>query len=219
MSGPTGSTNSIVKKLIILAVAALAYAASYWPSHWFRGHVLDALGNPPFAGPWMLFEHAFVFSTLTATACLIAWLVLIAAGLMGPIPLGRGKGMVFWGVVGAAVSIAATFALLALTHPDALHWIPPKPWSIAGNLFSNFYEEFIYRGFLLAALTRVFGFWPAALVSSSLFGMSHSQYPLDIKILVGAIGFLFCLIARRAQTIWAPWISHMGLDVVVDLFF
>jgi len=32
------------------------------------------------------------------------------------------------------------------------------------------YEEFVFRGFLLAALTAVFGFWPAAILSSLAFG-------------------------------------------------
>jgi hypothetical protein len=30
--------------------------------------------------------------------------------------------------------------------------LAPVPWKIAGNVFSNFYEEFVYRGFMLVAL-------------------------------------------------------------------
>ena len=35
------------------------------------------------------------------------------------------------------------------------------------------YEEFVFRGFLLAALTAVFGFWPAAILSSLAFGAAY----------------------------------------------
>jgi len=121
-----------------------------------------------------------------------------------------------WGVAGGVATLAVTIAFFEIRYPGAIHYIEPKAWSIAGNIFSNFYEEFLYRGFLLVALTAVFGFWPAAVISSVAFGASHTQYPLDVRALISVAGVMWSVVARQARSIWAPYISHMVLDVVGD---
>jgi membrane protease YdiL (CAAX protease family) len=110
-----------------------------------------------------------------------------------------------------------TLAYFQITAPEAIHYVPPKPWIIGGNLFSNFFEEFIFRGFLLAALTAVFGFWPAAILSSVAFGAVHTQYPMLLQLLVASAGFVYCIVMKLSRTLWAPWLSHMSLDLVIDM--
>ena len=95
-------------------------------------------------------------------------------------------------------------------------WIDPVPWKIAGNVFSNFYEEFVYRGFMLAALAAAIGFWPAAIISSAMWGYTHSQYPLSLQALIMAVGVYFSWLMRKAQSLWTPYASHMVLDIVGD---
>jgi membrane protease YdiL (CAAX protease family) len=106
--------------------------------------------------------------------------------------------------------------LVATGQGSAIRWIDPDPWSIAGNVFSNFYEEFIFRGFLLAALAAVIGFWPAAIVTSAAWAAMHTQYPLSIQLTVFATGVLLAWVVKSARTLWAPWGSHMIMDVVLD---
>jgi len=55
------------------------------PSQWLRDAVLHALGDPPYRGPWMTFEHLFLFSTLCAATCLILWTAFARRGLMPPL--------------------------------------------------------------------------------------------------------------------------------------
>ncbi|MDQ6929421.1 MAG: CPBP family intramembrane metalloprotease [Candidatus Eremiobacteraeota bacterium] len=125
-----------------------------------------------------------------------------------------------WGSLGGIISAVVALGALYLLNPrGALHWIGFDVWKLAGNFFSNFYEEFIYRGFLLVALTALFGFWPAAVASSALFGFSHAQYPMPLQVLVSLLGFFWCWILRKAKTLWAQYTSHMVLDIVVDAVF
>lgn len=82
----------------------------------------------------------------------------------------------------------------------------------------KFFEELICRGFLLAALAAALGFWPAAILSSIAFGAVHTQFPFAIQVLVGVAGFAWCLVAARAKSLLAPYISHMTLDWLIDPF-
>jgi membrane protease YdiL (CAAX protease family) len=210
------TSAGIPQKLFILIVAALAFAVKFGPSEWVLKHGFEALGRPPYAGPPAVLQHALLYSTATAFACLVGWLLLSAVKLLPPIALGRGRRPLLWGFLGAVIAIALTLAFFEVTGLAKLHYIPPKPWILAGNLFSNFYEEFIFRGFLLVALSAVFGFWPAALITSAAFGLVHDQYPLTVQGLVAAGGLVFAIAMKQAQTLWAPFLAHMGLDVVVD---
>ena len=40
--------------------------------------------------------------------------------------------------------------------------------------------------------------------------------PLQLQALVAAMGFLWCVIKHQTASMWAPWISHTGLDIVAD---
>jgi membrane protease YdiL (CAAX protease family) len=96
-------------------------------------------------------------------------------------------------VIGGVTAIAAALAFFALVYPPGtLHWIDPNPWKIGGTLVSNFCEEFVRRGIVLACLAAVSGFWPAAVRSSAAWGFSHDQYPLLLQLLIVAVGTGCC---------------------------
>jgi membrane protease YdiL (CAAX protease family) len=161
--------------------------------------------------------HLLLYSTFPAAVCAVLWLILSNEGLLAPIPLTRGQNLVGYGVLGAAVAIVATIALVLMTpEVGMLRWIGIDPWGVAGNVFSNFYEEFIFRGFILAGLTAVVGFWPATVIASGLWAAQHTQYPLNFRVLIGAVGILWCWMRIRARTLWAPYLSHEIMDTVLD---
>ncbi len=205
-------------KAVILACAALAYATRFQPSDLIHGIGQHALGDPPYRGfVGMFLPHLLLYSTLTAAACAVLWLLLARFKRLPPIPLGRGCATLRWAIAGGLSALGLTLAVVAaMSPPGTIHWIGLNGWSVAGNLFSNFFEEFIYRGFLLTALTAVFGFWPAAVVSSALWGFGHQQYPYWLQTLIAVVGVSWCWIARRARTLWAPYGAHMLLDTVAD---
>ena len=209
----------MVKKVVILMIAAGAYAVGFWPTWWVRDAVLEAFGNPAYRGVWILIPHVFLYTTLSALICLVLWLALIRVKWLEPIPSAISRSVVIWGLIGGIVGAVVALGIFASLQPGAIHAAQIDPWIAAANLFSNFYEEFVFRGFLLAALTAVFGFWPAAILSSVAFGATHAQYPLEFQAIIAVFGLAWCWIVRRTRSIWAAWIAHMSLDWIVDPFF
>src|SRR6185436_13845046 len=133
-------------------------------------------------------------------------------------PFALSRGVVIWGLVAGVITALASFAYFAIQMPDAVHAARFNPWIAGANIFSNFYEEFIFRGFLLATLAAVFGFWPAAALSSIAFAAVHIQYPLDLQALIAASAVLWCWIVRRTKSVWSAYVAHMTLDWIVDPF-
>jgi membrane protease YdiL (CAAX protease family) len=209
----------MMRKLAILTIAAGAYAVGFWPSSWLRHAVLKAFGNPAYKGVWILIPHVLLYTTLSALTCLVLWLALIRLKWLEPMPFAVSRSVVIWSLICGGVSVVVTFGVLAGLRLAPIHAAQVNPWVATANLFSNFYEEFVFRGFLLAALTAVFGFWPAAILSSVAFGATHAQYPLELRAVISVVGLLWCWLVRRTSSLWSAWIAHMGLDWIVDPFF
>jgi membrane protease YdiL (CAAX protease family) len=209
---------SVLQKAMLMVAAAVAFASLSWPNSLILKTGLEALGNPPYAGfKGAFLPHLLLYSTLGAGISALLWWLFVRAGLLAP-PQLRGSGrIILLGVVGGILSLAVTLAVAWAIFPaGAIHWIDPVPWKIAGNLFSNFFEEFIFRGFILAALQPVAGFWVAALASSALWAVTHTQYPLAGQLLIFVIGVGYCWLLREAGSLWAPYTAHMVLDLMAD---
>jgi len=201
----------------LLAAAAAVYLIGLWPTWWVRDTVLRAADFPAYAGLWKFLPHLLLYSTLPALAAGVAWIAFARAGVIDAPPLGKGHRPLGKILIGAFGAIALVLVVLIATgQGSAIRWIDPDPWSIAGNVFSNFYEEFIFRGFLLAALAAVIGFLPAAAVTSALWAATHTQYPLSLQITIFVVGVVLAWLAQSARTIWAPYGAHMIMDVVLD---
>ena len=201
----------------LLAAAAAVYLIGLWPTWWVRDTVLRAADFPAYAGLWKFLPHLLLYSTLPALVAGVAWIAFARAGVIDGPPLGKGHRPLGKVLIAGFGAIALVLGVLIATgQGSAIRWIDPDPWSIAGNVFSNFYEEFIFRGFLLTALAAVIGFLPAAVVTSALWAATHTQYPLSLQVTVFAVGVLLAWVAQRARTIWAPWGAHMIMDVVLD---
>jgi membrane protease YdiL (CAAX protease family) len=210
--------RAMLRKLILLLCAIGAYVIGFQPTWWVRDTALEAFGSPAYEGVWILIPHVLLYTTLSALTCLVLWLVLIRARWLEPMPFAISRSVLIWGVAAGVLSAAVTFGFVILRMPGALHAPQIDPWLAGANIFSNFYEEFVFRGFLLAALTAVFGFWPAAIISSLAFGAVHAQYPLELQALIAACGVIWCWVVRRTRSIWAAWIAHMALDWLTDPF-
>jgi membrane protease YdiL (CAAX protease family) len=81
---------------------------------------MAAVGSHEYRGPWIVFEHAFVYSLTAAALSVILWLVLARRGLLPPLRdslrFTPSRPIVWWGVgVGLAVTglNIAIFAVLA----------------------------------------------------------------------------------------------------------
>ena len=77
------------------------------------------------------------------------------------------------------------------------------------------FEEYFCRGYLLFTLTTGIGFWPAAVLSSILFGVLHTANPGETAfgcVSTGVFGFLFCVILRRTGNLWMPIGFHAAYN-------
>ncbi|MES1199580.1 MAG: CPBP family intramembrane glutamic endopeptidase [Pseudomonadota bacterium] len=207
----------LVQRGTLIAVALAAYLVNLWPTPWVRDAVLNAFHHPPYEGVWILIPHVLLYTTLQALFCLAAWSILARLEWMPALRLSRRLSTIGWGLGVGLVSVALLVAFFFATgQAGAFHAPRVNPWIAAANIFSNFYEEYVFRGFILAALTAALGFWPAAIISSLAFGATHTQYPLSLQALIAALAVLWAWAGKRAGGLLAPYTAHMTLDWLID---
>lgn len=215
MSSTAG--HSIARRTVLIGAAAAAYGVNFWPSPLLRNAVLSAFGNPPYQGVWLLIPHLFLYTTLQALVCLLLWTVLVRAGWMSKLQLSLRRRTFTWGLGAGLFSIAVMVAFFFATgQAGAFHAPHVDPWNAGANIFSNFFEEYVYRGFILAALAAALGFWPAAILSSIMFGATHTQYPLVLQAMIAALAVVWAWAGKRGGGLLAPYTAHMALDWILD---
>jgi membrane protease YdiL (CAAX protease family) len=126
----------------------------------------------------------------------LAWGILALSVLM---LLMRGAGVFFFGDL--ALHGARVFKFAAF-------------WG-AYFLLVGFFEEFTFRGYTQFTLARGIGFWPAALMLSSVFGGVHLQNPGEAwvgALCAGLIGLFFCFTLRRTGSLWFAAGMHASWD-------
>jgi uncharacterized protein len=82
-------------------------------------------------------------------------------------------------------------------------------------LLVGLFEEFLVRGYTQFTLARGMGFWPAAVLLSAVFGLSHLQNPGEAwtgELAAGFIGLFFCLTLRRTGSLWFAVGFHAAWD-------
>ena len=202
----------------LLFGVAIAVGSNFWPGRAVLTFGLSVLGNPPYEGFVGAFlPHLLLYSTVMALVSAILWWILMQARILKGPRFGNVRQSIGLGLVGGIAGIILTLLVVWVTMPTGtIHWIAPAPWKIAGNVFSNFFEEFVFRGFVLCALRRLFGFWPAAVLSSVIWAALHTQYPLSLRLVILVVGVGLCWLLRRAQSLWAPYFAHEVLDLIGD---
>jgi uncharacterized protein len=213
--GPNG-LRAAWRLLIFFAILATLYGVETL--------ILRALGHRD------LSEGRFAAQGLgwwmTHTKILVTFLVLIASWIMARIerrrvadygiPFRRAFRRGFW--QGAAIGFAAITALLGAMRAIgifsfgriALHGTQLGKYAVLAGvifLFGGFFEESLFRGYVQFTLTTGIGFWPAAMLTSTLFGYVHhsnSGETLVGTFSAGVAGFFFCLLLRRTGDLWMP---------------
>lgn len=130
-------------------------------------------------------------------------------------------------LVGIVVTVA-NFLLNAIAHGiPAFDWERVTWNSIIGtSILIGFVEEIPFRGFISQKFQERMTFWPANVVSSSLFLLIHFpgwialhllQVPSVVAVFV--IGFLLAVIFHYSRSLWSSIVAHSGNDLISLLIF
>ena len=165
-------------------------------------------------------QHALGGTLVAAAICLAGWWVLWRLALL-PSPrrlLTAGPSARRTVIVGLACAAAVAAYTLAFAVAIGIPFqFRPMPWTMAGNVLSNLFEEIVYRGFLIQAGVVALGHRHLAIaVSALVFAAAHEQYPWEYRVVMLPVAWLFAFAAVRAGSLLAPWIAHQVLDVVAD---
>ena len=130
-------------------------------------------------------------------------------GLGGPRALPRFSWGAFWGV---ALMSALAGCLIAgrqvaidgrlLSGADVVAYAVAYG---AAFVIAAIAEEALYRGYAQAALARLVGFWPAAILLSLTFGLVHLSNPGESSIAMAnavVAGIVLCLCLRLSGSLW-----------------
>jgi uncharacterized protein len=173
-----------------------------------------------------LIAASIVFLT-TAVMAIIEKRDLAAYGL----PLRQCLGRRFW--LGAVFGLVTMTMVVAAMHVAGV--IAFSKGTVQGQALATFatfaaitfvfgamFEELTCRGYLLFTLTTGLGFWPAALVSSAIFGLLHAGNHGETAFgcfSTGVFGFLFCVLLRRTGNLWMPIGFHAAYNWAESFFY
>lgn len=142
-----------------------------------------------------------------------------------------------WSVIQFAMRIAAISLLIEMIHGSSRDFVPNNPlYHATYDLYitivlfvvvvvlAPFVEELVFRGLVLRALMRRFGFAIAAIVSSALFGLAHAHEEPTligatiITVMMFTFGLLQCFLVRRTGRLVPAIGVHMTLNGVAFAF-
>jgi len=111
------------------------------------------------------------------------------------------------------------FGALVLSNTDIVKW---ALLYVLVFILVALTEEFSARGYALYTLTRIAGFWPAAILTAIVFGYTHVGNSGEDWIglaNVGLFGLLACLLLQRTGNLWMPIGLHMAWDWGETFFY
>jgi membrane protease YdiL (CAAX protease family) len=147
------------------------------------------------------------------------------------LPLRQCLGEKFW--AGVLVGLATMTTLMAAMHlagvvslskgtAQGSALVTYAVFAAVGFVFGAAFEELLCRGYLLFTLTTGLGFWPAAVLSSTLFAVLHRLNPGETWFgcfSTGVFGLLLCVILRRTGNLWMPIGFHASYNWAESFFY
>jgi membrane protease YdiL (CAAX protease family) len=84
-------------------------------------------------------------------------------------------------------------------------------------LTAGFCEEFLFRGYLIWALTPALGWWGAATVSAPLFGLAHAYQGWLGVVRTTLVGVVFVAVVRAFDSLYPAIALHAIIDLAAGL--
>src|SRR6266478_2195125 len=193
--------------------------------------LLDVVAGAFIRAPTGLHRELFVFDAIGKMLLVgVAWgLIRLRGETLGDIGLKRPASWTRTFMIGIAFA-AIVFIAMYLSEKAGFRRDLSKFKDVQGNLEltlfgvfyafigAGFYEEFMFRGFLMQGVAMLFGAsrgaWiVACIIQGALFGVAHAyQNPLGIAI-TGTLGVLMGLIVLASgRNLWPVIIGHGLFD-------
>jgi membrane protease YdiL (CAAX protease family) len=178
----------------------------------------------------MMLGEADVFAAAAIPALIMARFEKREWGDYG-LPLGEAFSKLFcagaaWGFLGITFLLVILYGMRAFDFGHVvLHGLRMVRFAAFwGVLFLlvGLTEEFMLRGYSQFTLARGIGFWPAAVVLSTVFGAVHLKNPGEAwvgALAAGVIGLFFCLTLRRTGSLWFAVGFHAAWDWGESFFY
>lgn len=186
---------------------------------------VKAFGRPHGSiGPqFLLFTEAVNFALLAGLTVLLALMERAPWESYG-LPLREAFNANFW--VGLLLGLAEASVLIGLI--EVFGGFSLDGWALQGRaiagwgvfhfvlfIFVGLYEEFLFRGYPQAALSKLIGFWPAAIALSMGFGLVHLYNRGENWVGAASVmfvGLLFAFTLKRTGNLWYAVGLHAGFD-------
>ncbi len=177
----------------------------------------------PFSPRSFLWQELLSFMAAIGAALLMAKLEGRPMGLYG-LPWSRGFGKLFWqGWLLGLVEVTLLIGFIAAFGGYAfgsfsLHGLEAARWGtlwFVAFVSVGLSEEYLFRGYTQYTLAQGVGFWPAAVLLSTLFGAMHLRNPGESYVGaagVVATGLVFAFALRRTGNLWLAVGWHASFD-------
>lgn len=211
----------LIRQPDILVLAALLFAAFSQQRMVRQPQVALSASRP------LIYLQGAIFLTILGAITVVALTLPGARTLVIP----ADGGVAREALIGLAIGVGAALVItvwerLARIEETALtrHMIPQtsreKALFALLSLAAGVGEELAFRGFLIDRLGAWTGLPPLAmLVSSLLFGLSHSYQGWSGVVRTGAVGLALALLVWWRGDLLAAMVAHFVFDVVAGLYF
>jgi membrane protease YdiL (CAAX protease family) len=217
--------GALVVFLTVILIGGVAYTVS---------HGLDVSGTTRAmsAMPGVIIQS---IAEVFVIAYVIVLLPSLAKTSLAGIGFRKISGMQLQAILIAIVLMFVIVTPLASALESLLHFKTPEEaiavftktsgWRRAafaffGVVLAPAFEEAVFRLVLFNAMRRWWGFWPAAIFSSILFGLAHAQPPftsamlLSISLPLAVGGIVLCWIYAKTNNAWSSMITHGGFNAL-----
>ncbi|HEY1927158.1 MAG TPA: type II CAAX endopeptidase family protein [Caulobacteraceae bacterium] len=223
----TGRAKAVGLVFLYLAVFALLLAILVFG--------LAAAGIAPAVRAGRLSPaQSFLRECADAAAAVLAVVVLAAftrepISRLGFAMKGAGRNILI-GLVTGLVLMGGFFGALSATggYDFAASALPPGRILGSAVFYALFalavavFEETLFRSLILVQFSRAFSFWPAATITSILFGLAHAananEAPLGLLV-AGLGGLVFAYAFQRTGALWFSIGFHAAMAYSEDFVF
>ena len=84
--------------------------------------------------------------------------------------------------------------------------------ALSAVIIAPLFEEVFFRGFMYQAFRKTMAFWPAAILTSLVFGIAHIDPAIIIPIAL--VGMILLGIYRWTGNLWSSIITHAGYNAI-----